>query len=255
MGQQFMNVREKWFYYDTILVSPWVALLSHPIPGWFSSFAQIATADSLTFFNARNKAIGLSYNNQEARDQLPFALVAETVSLGFFGPATSSLYGTPCTAQPVKGRVDFLPAWGETEVPQHTSCVFKTNQDERLKINCAMVPPSYGPVGTAIGQGDTSATINGQSASTDTAGMGTAHLKYRWEFAAGGIGIPRRATMSVEIRFTEWVKAWLAGLWGPGNVEFATAPTPTYVQIPSAFMIQCMVTGRREVQQRGEYHA
>lgn len=254
MGSNYMNVREKWFYYDTVVVSPWVATLSHPISGWYSSFQQLALTDSLTFFNSRNKAIGLAWNNQEARDQLPFALIAETVSLGFFGPATSTLYGTPCTAQPVRGRIDFLPAWWETEVPQHSSMIFKVNQDERLKINCAMVPPSYGPVGTALGQGDTS-TIQGMSASTDTAGMGTPHLKYRWEFAAGGIGIPRRATMSVEVRFTEFVKNWLQTLWGPGNVEFATGPQPANVQIPSLFMVQCLVTGRREVQQRGEYHA
>lgn len=254
MAQQYMNVKEKWFYYDTVMVSPWVATLSHPIPGWYSSFAQMATVDSLSFFNSRNKSIGLAYNNQEARDQLPFALVAETVSIGFFAPATSTQYGTPCESFPVKGRIDMLSAWWETEIPQHASAIFKVNQDERLKINCAMVPPSYGPVGTALGQGDTS-TINGQSASTHTAGMGTPHLKYRWEFAAGGIGIPRRATMSVDVRFTEWVKTWLGSLWGPGNIEFVTAPTPLYVQIPSCFMVQCMVTGRREVQQRGEYHA
>jgi hypothetical protein len=250
----FMNVREKWFYYDSVLVSPWVATLSQPIPGWYASFAALATSDSLTFFNSRNKSVGLAYNNQEARDQLPFALVAETMSVGFFAPTTASQYGTPCSASPVKGRIDFLSAWWESEVPQHTSAIFKVNQDERLKTNCAMVPPSYGPVAFAQGQGDTS-SIQGQSASVNTSVMGTPHLKYRWEFAAGGIGIPRRATMSVELRFTEWVRDWFASLWGPGNIEFAVDSVPNYVQFPSVFMVQCMVTGRREVQQRGEYHA
>lgn len=250
----YMNVKEKWFYYDTILISPWVATLSHPIPGWYSSFANLSTSDSLTFFNSRNKAIGLAYNNQEARDQLPFALVAETLSIGFFAPSAATLYGTPCVARPVKGRVDLLSSWWENEVPQHSSAVFKTNQDERLKINCAMIPASYGPVGNAMGQGDTS-VIHGHSGTVNAGGMGTSHLKYRWEFSAGGIGIPKRATMSVELRFTEWVKSWMATLWGPGNTEFATAPNPTYVNVPSVFAIQCMVTGRRQVQQRGEYHA
>ncbi|OGO03686.1 MAG: hypothetical protein A2Y72_07750 [Chloroflexi bacterium RBG_13_53_26] len=251
----YMNVKEKWFYYDTVMVSPWVGTLSHPIPGWYSSFSNLATSDAITFFNSRNKAIGLAYNNQDARDQLPFALVAETVSIGFFGPSAASLYGTPCPCvRGVKGRVDFLSAWWEDEVPQHTSAVFKVNQDERLKTNCAMLPASYGPTGFAQGQGDTS-TLHGNSASVNAGGMGTPHLKYRWEFSADGIGIPRRATMSVEIRFTEWVKGWMATLWGPGSIEFATSPSPAYVAVPSVFMVQCMITGRREVQQRGEYHA
>lgn len=254
MAQQFMNVKEKWFYYDTVLVSPGVSLLNQPIPGWYPSFSQLATSDSITFFNSRNNSIGLAFNNQESRDQVPFALIAETVSIGFFGSAISSQYGVPCDPRPVRGRVDFLSSWWQDEVPQHTSAIFKVNQDERLKTNCAMLPPSYGPIGNVQGQGDTS-TLQGNSGAVALGGMGTTHLKYRWEFAASGIGIPRRATMSVEIRFTEFVKDWMSNLWGPGYLDFCTSYSPTFIRIPSVFMIQCLVTGRREVQQRGEYHA
>jgi hypothetical protein len=102
-----------------------------------------------------------------------------------------------------------------------------------------------------MGQGDLS-TQYGHSTSTTAGGMGTDHLKYRWNL--DNMGIPRRATLSVGLRFTEWVKTWLAAIWGPGANSFATRES-TDVYIPSAFIMQVLIEGRRQVQQRGEYHA
>lgn len=249
--RNFMNVREKWYMYDTVMISPWVATLSHPIPGWYPTFVALSTSDEITFFNSRNKSIGIAYNNQEARDQLPYALVAETISVGFFGAACSSLYGTPCTSSPVRGRIDFLTRWWEDEVPQHTSAILRINQDERLKIVSSMVPASYGPTGHSMGQGDTS-TLQGCSSSVTADGMGVPQLKYRWNLDQ--IGVPRRATLSVGLRFTEWVRAWLARVWGPGSNQFSVSQSAE-VYLPSAFLMQVLIEGRREVQQRGEYHA
>jgi hypothetical protein len=255
---KFMNVKEQWFLYDTIAVSPWVNTMAHPIPGWYPLFSDIAAADDLTFFNTRNKSIGLAYNNQESRDQIPYALVCESLSVGFFAPALSSQLGTLTTGT-YRGRIDGISAFWENELPQHTSVTFRTNQDERLKTNCALVPACYGPVGYATGQGDTS-TVGGNSGSVNAGGMGRADLKYRWVFPSG-IDIPRRATIGVQLRFVEWARSVLASIWGPGNNEFydsvAAEPIPTteLVYKPTMFMIQVLITGRRQVQQRGEYHA
>lgn len=253
----YQNVKEQWFLYDTIAVSPWVSTLAHPIPGWYSAFAGIAAADDLTFFNTRNKSIGLAYNNQESRDQVPYALVCESLSVGFFAPALSSQLGTLTTGL-FRGRIDGMSAFWENELPQHTAVTFRTNQDERLKTNCALVPACYGPVGYASGQGDMS-TVGGNSGSVNTGGMGRADLKYRWVFP-DGIDIPRRATIGVQLRFVEWARDVLTRMWGPGNNEFydfvAGPPeTETLVFKPSMFLIQVLITGRRQVQQRGEYHA
>lgn len=252
----FSNVREQWFLYDSVLISPWVSTLAHPVPGWYASFAGMGASDEVTFFNARNKSVGLAYNNQESRDQIPYALVVDSISVGFFAPALSSQLGTLTTGT-FRGRVDTISSFWQNELPIHSSAIFRTNQDERLKTNCAMIPPGYGPEGFSMGQGDVAA-VGGVNGSVSTGGQGVADLAYRWQFPKG-IGVPKRATLSVSVRFSEWARDVLNRIWGPGNNEFidyVPGPPPSTAQVykPSAFMIQCLITGRREVQQRGAYH-
>lgn len=254
---KFMNVKESWFLYDTVAVSEWVDELAHPIPGWYNSFAALGADDDISFFTSRNKSIGTAYNNQESRDQIPFALVAESISVGFLSPATSSQVGSLTTGT-YRGRVDTISAWWANELPAHTSMIFRTNQDERLKMSCAMAPPGYGDVGFSMGQGDIGSQ-GGIGGSVSTVGWGVPHLKYRWTFPTG-IGIPRRATIGVSLRFVEWARDFLTKMWGPGNIEleeYSEGPPETGDRVyrPSMFLIQVLISGRREVQQRGEYHA
>jgi hypothetical protein len=248
---RFQNVKEQWYLYDTVAISPWCADLAHPIPGWYETFVDLGAADDVTFFNTRNKSIGLAYNNQEARDQIPFALTVETMSVGFFAPSCSSQLGE-LDQKTYRGRVDFVSSWWENELPQHTSVVFRVNQDERLRSNCALMAPGYGPVGSCFGQGDV-ASGGGCNSSVTIGGNGRAHLKYRWDFPTG-IGIPKRATMAVTLRFVEYIRDLMENLWGPGLIEFIDDES-AWVYKDSMFLIQVLITGSRQVQQRGEYHA
>ena len=256
---KYKNVNESWFLYDTILISPWVDQLPHAIPGWYNSFVALGGADNLTFFNSRNKSIGLAYNNQESRDQIPYALVAESLSVDFFGPSMANHINN-AGVEETEGRLDYIAPWWEAELPQHASMIFRTNQDERLKTSCAMLPPGYGPVGHMRGQQDNSA-IGGWSGSVNAGGQGRAHNKFRWEFPTG-IGIPRRATIAVQINLVEYARQFLRALWGPGNINFYghdgtdyNVPVLPALAKPVVFGIQVLITGNREVQQRGEYHA
>lgn len=256
MPQNFMNVKEQWFLYDTVAVSPWVDTLSHPIPGWYNSFASLGNDSSISFFTSRNKSIGLAYNNQESRDQVPYALIADSISVFFISPACSSQLGS-LDQGTYRGRIDTMSAFWACEMPQHSSFIFRTNQDERLKMNCMMAPPGYGDVGSSMGQGNISAQ-GGIGGSVSPVGTGRSHMKFRWEFPTG-IGIPRRATIGVDLQLVEWARTALQTVWGPGNNEFYTTQddgsTWTKVYKYSMFMIQVLITGRREVQQRGQYHA
>jgi len=254
---KFMNVNESWFLYDTVMISPFVSSLPHAVPGWYASFAALGADDDITFFNSRNKSIGLAYNNQDSRDQIPFALVAESISVSFIAPACSSHLGD-LGQNPIRGRLDTISAFFAHELPQHSSMIFRINQDERLKCNCGMLPPGYGEIGFAMGQGDIGLTGGGGNSVT-AGGWGRSHLKYRWEFATG-IGIPRRATMSVHVRFVEWARTVLQAIWGPGNMEMwnyvdGAPPSNELAYLYTSFLIQVLVQGKREVQQRGEYHA
>jgi len=157
-------------------------------------------------------------------------------------------------------RIDTVSPFWEAELPQHTSCIFRTNQDERHRGNCAIVQPGYGPLGHMRGQGD-NANFGGESGSINAGGQGRAHLKYRWIFESG-IGIQKRATISVELRMVEWARQALTSLWGPGYMQFwpyvaggdHNTPDTDVIYKPAAFGIQVLMTGRRQVQQRGEYH-
>lgn len=252
---EFLNVKEQWFLYDTINISSWIDELTHPITGWYNSFAALGAADNVTFFDSRNKSVGLAYNNQDSRDQIPYAFVVNSLSVAFFAPATASQIGDIGDGDS-RNRIDTASAWWTNELPQHASAEFIVNQDTRLKANCAMLPSGYGPVGGAMGQGDTS-VIGGYCNTVDTSGMGVAHLKYRWTFPTG-IGVPRRATLKVVVRFSEWARAALGLLWGPGNIQlrhYIDDSTSDVVQRATNFQIQCLLQGKRQVQQRGEYHA
>jgi hypothetical protein len=263
----YQNVKEQWFMYDSFAVSPWVETAPHPPSGWFSTFVALSNTDSVTFFDSRNKQIGLAYNNQDSRDQLSYAFVVQSISIGFFAPTCSSMLASNVIPSDTTwiGRNDEMSSFWNNELPQHTSLIFRVNQDERLKTVCSMVPPSYGPVGQCIGQGDLSDTtgpapaIGGGNYTVSAGGMGRSHLKFRWEFP-GGIGVPKRATMVAECRFTEWAREALRSLWGPGYFVMRDhdpdeTPENPIAPKPSMFIMQCLLTGKREVQQRGEYHA
>lgn len=261
---QFRNVKEPWFMYDTIGISEWVDDQDHPPVGWYSSFADLGAADELTFFDTRNKSIGIAYNNQDSRDQLSFAYIINSISVGFFGPALATLISRATIPGDTTsiGRNDALSAWWDLEFPQHCSAILRVNQDERLKTNAAIIGPGYGPVGSCIGQGDMSdpaSTIGGMNTSVHAGGQSRSALKLRWEFP-NGMGVQRRASMNVSLRLTEWARTALQTVWGPGWFllrDYDSDETPANPIVPrqSMFMIQVMLTGMREVQQRGQYHA
>lgn len=250
MGKYY-NVEENWFFYDTVMVSPWLSTRPHPIPGWYNNFAAIAADNNIYFFNVRNKSIGLAYNNQETQAQLPYAYVVETMSVGYFGPATSSQLGS-LDQGTYRGRIDTMSSFWEDEAPTHSAAILRVNQDEIIKANVGMLPPCYGDVGHAMGQGDLAA-LGGLNGSVTASGQGLPHLKYRWVFP-DGIGVPRRATMAVELRLSEWLRDVLGDYWGPGNIELVDTEEAQVYRY-SAFLIQVLMTGVREVQQRGAYHA
>ena len=264
MPNDFQNVKEPWFLYDTIGVSDWVDDQDHPPAGWYSSFLDLGNADALSFFDTRNKQIGIAYNNQESRDQIPYAFVVKSLSVGFFGPACTSLISrsTIPTGQPSIGRSDVYSSFWDHELPQHCGVIWQVNQDERLKTNAGIVGPGYGPVGSCIGQGDMSdpaIAIGGWNTSIHAGGQSRSKLVLRWEFPAG-IGIPRRATTRVELRLTEWARTTLRTIWGPGffvlrDYDSDETPENPITPRPAMFLIQVLLTGMREVQQRGEYHA
>lgn len=245
----YKNVRESFNLYDTVLMSPWVNTISNPPAGWFATFNAMSTANQISFFNVRNRSIGIPYNNQDTRDALPYVFLIDSIGIRFFGPQIATL----SSLNSADAQEDQLTALWEHDLPQNTSITLRTNQDDRLKIASLMAPSGQGPAGGGVGRGDPS-TYNATLPLTNAVGsQGMPELKNRWPFPYA-LGVPRRASLSVTLKLTEFAKELLGIPSGPGFIQTRNSAGNTGTLYP-AFGIQVTIFGRREVQQRGQYHA
>lgn len=250
-----MNVGERWTMFDTVMISPFVANLGNNAPaGWFESFVDLGLADSIPFFNIRNQSIGRPYNNQATRDQLPYAIRLKSIGIAFIAPSIASQIGAEGPSAEAGNRVDHLSAFFEADLPTHASFTFKVNQDERLITTAFMCPPGYGPTGGGFVHEGNTAGADVSVGSVQAVSQGEPDLGVRWIFPID-IDMPRRASVSAEIRLTEYARQFLQALWGPGYLNFHdnTTGNPSALY-PCAFMIQITLHGERLVQQRGEAH-
>lgn len=250
----YTNVGEAWNLYDTILCGGYTASMDFNT-GWFTTFALLGAANSLPFFSVRNKNHGLMYNNQDTRDQLAYVFRVFTMGVSFFAPSVP-LYedtaGTPDYPQ-TQALHHFVH-----ELPKHCSATLQIQQDERLKINCLMTPPGYGAIGGGVAQGDPEVAWAGGGAPPNVARwnthIGMPELTNRWAFPEP-LEIPRRANLSVTLRFSEYGRQLLQDMPGPNNLVFANSDSTAWQFKYGMVGIQVVLGGQRLVQQRGQAHA
>lgn len=250
----FENVGENWTLYDTVLCGGYTSSMSFN-DGYQTTFAAMGGLNSVPFFNVRNRNHGLAYNNQDTRDQLPWAFRIFTIGVSFFSPATV-LYRN--NAGVPRGPQNIEQALWETELPKHASLVLQTNQDERLKINTLMTPSGSGIVSGGVAQGDPELQIVGNvtpASALQSYSQGVPELTNKWGFP-NPLDVPRRANLSVTIRFSEYGRQLLQTMPGPFFQVFrADGSAGTYTFKNGMFGIQVVLGGQRLVQQRGQYHA
>lgn len=247
----FENVNESWVLYDTILLGQYVSNLAYKT-GYFGAFSQVGAVSFLPFFNVRNRNHGLSYNNQDTRDQLPYVMKIYSVGVSFFSPSTT-LYrdnaGAPLGAQRTE-----LDLW-ETEIPKHMSLTLTTNQDDRLKIGSLLAPPGYGIMTSGIASGDTETDLVYPPLAHSNFTQGLPELTNKWGFRKP-LEVPRRANLSVRLDISEYGRELLKAMPGPYFQFFQSkAADGTYFFAGGMFGIQVTIGGVREVQQRDQYHA
>lgn len=170
------RVREQIILTDTVLVGKYVAQMTDRPQGWFATFADAGKAGRFSFMNVRNRAIGLMYNNQDARDQLPFGMRIMSIGVKFWAPAAASHftactnkgstattgtrtpYDEAATTDPdyalLTNREELHCGVWEADIPNHCSLVLRTNQDIRLRGPVAMFTPGFGAVGGGWGWGN-----------------------------------------------------------------------------------------------------
>lgn len=257
LQQEYANVRESWMLYDTVAVSlaPPYGTPDYP-NGWFPNWLTMGAATEISFFNVRNRRIGLSYNNQDARDQIPYAFRARSIGISFWATPITEFEGLPSAGNCLPE--DCTHHVFTHDLPRHASLTFQVAQDEILKTTALMAPGGYGPVGGGYMRGQPSSYFDqGFDVALGVATQGESRLTNRWVFPVP-IDIPRNASLSAKIRFSEYGRQllqafpqqnpWYAGGLGGDSNESGE------IQMPVSAGIQISLIGDRLVQQRGQYH-
>jgi hypothetical protein len=250
----FMNVREQWLLYDSVGVFNSTGYQLPRIPGWFLTFAAMGAANEIDFFNVRNRNVGLMYTNQDSRDNMPYGFRCTSIGISMWAMCfTQAPTWATDTAFSPDDNVAHI--W-QNDLPRHASITFRVQQDDILKCTALMAPPGYGPVGSGYSRG--SPTLlptdqsNGFDMSANVITQGNPFVTCRWTFPLS-IDIPRRATLNVKLKWSEWARQLLAVL--PQGLEFfGIQDGDDIMGMPSFAGIQCSLAGERLVQQRGQHH-
>ena len=253
--KDFENVPENWKLFDTVLLGEYTQQMNFH-DGYYANFAGMGAANSIPFFNVRNRNHGLAYNNQDTRDQMAWVFKIFTIGVSFFAPSVAlyrNALGIPNGPQNSEQHL-----W-ECELPRHASLTLQTNQDERLKINSLMAPSGSGAVGGGVASGNPEVVASIQpNVSKHNFTQGVSDLTNTWGFV-NPLEIPRRASLSAVIRFSEYGRELLQTMPGPFATAFRLSrligpPGQWYFQ-GGMFGIKITLGGQRQVQQRGQYHA
>jgi hypothetical protein len=253
--EQFMNVRENAVLYDAILCGRNVPAL-YPTAQWFGSYAAMALANELAFFNIRNEAmVGSPYCNMDSIDKMTFPFQVASIGVQWFGmPSVGKPTPNPWGESDEQAEAAGLLLWVQ-ELAKHCSLILKINQDEKIVLNCTMAPSGYGVAGDV----DISSPSSYASVFS-TWGNGDKELTNRWKFPVP-LDIPRNQTISCKLEFSSIGKRILSAMMGPGQLvakdnEMGQFETPAYLPtvIDSVVGVRVSLEGHRFVQQRGALH-
>lgn len=262
----FANVKEQYMLYDTVGINQVVIGVGITAPdGWFTSYNDMGQANDVPFFNVRNRTSGLMWNNQDKRDQLAWPFLVNSIGVTFWAnPATAA---PGLTGTSTDSPEDITSHIFANDLPRHCGVVMRVQQDDRLKTHAYFCSPGYGVCGGGYARGQAT-SINALGSNPIMTNnplydhhlaiqsQGQPTLANRFEFPLA-LRIPRTATMSVRLVFTEYGRQLLQqmpelGIW---NQTLTANPADNdHVVMPGFSAIQVSLVGQRLVQQRGQYH-
>jgi hypothetical protein len=249
-GEAYTNVGESWAIYDTVQIRSDIPKGSNL---GYNSYAALGSPNAIPFFNVRNSGeVGEAMCNLETKDQMPFAYWANSIGVRFSAPL--GINEPPHVEEGAISGVSNMSAHAifVQEVPLFAVLKLKVQQDEKLIHTCYLAPEGSGPFGIA---GIVGAGVQGGNTSIGAVGVtsltqGYPSLPNRWPFPVP-IGIPRGATMSAQIVFTDYCKELLKAMPGPSEYGFYNSVAS---KIAACSTIRVSLFGNREVQQRGQIH-
>ena len=233
----YQNVRESWPIYDTVLIGL-SDNESAKYPGGFTSFAAMAAQDEIPFLNIRNSSeVGLSYTNISSKDKTPWPFYLDSFGIRFIYPDPNENASSEHNGVVAASKI-FMH-----EVLDHCYFQFWIREDVRLTIKPAMMQAGFGPQGFIAGN----STQNSWFASLITNGQ--PNMGNRWRNVGYTMNIPRDTPIKGVLRFSEYGKALLRQLNTVAGFDFAEEDS-----FQALARIELTLFGKRDVQQRGEYH-
>jgi len=233
----WVNVSENWMIYDTVRIG-----LDVPskYPGGFLNFTLMSQAEEIPFINIRNSSeAGEAYCNVSSKDKFPWAFRLESIGMRFT-LADPSVSDELLTYEQRNVAKFFC-----TLLPDHAWFELKIREDTILKIKPFMLPPGFGPIGHGT-------SIQGTPQPSNLISSGTPYVKNRWSYGRLPVMIPRDTPVKGTLRFSDYGKQLLAAMATIAPFNFGTIANP--VTLNREADIELTLRGRREVQQRGEWH-
>ena len=234
------QARETWMRYDTFRISSRIATPS-AVNG-ASSFANLATFPSISFFNARTRTeVGQEYTNVEDKGGVEYPIYVESVGIRFVCPSPLLTDLTP--------NGGCMSKMFQDELPEHCSCEFMIGQDTKLILKPFMMPPGYGPMGSAA----YTQWLNQSFVAIENSGSPV--LGNRFQQIEDMIAVPAKTPIELKVNFGPEALFLLnrMTLWDFDLFEGEDASGEDTT--PAMCKIEASIRGVRLVQQRGELFA
>ncbi len=237
---QGIRNEEQWERYDSVVIGPTAKDIDK---GWFESWEQMVTADSVKFFVGARSSAGLDYTNLSGEDE-DFAQLFYQFGVEFSCP----VFDAEQSDQPFD--LEFAKQW-VTNIPRRMSVKLElAGVDNVLKIPANHAPSGYGATEMRTG-GEASPVV-----SPGVSGVASYTNSWHWPRP---IGIPKNGKVAVEMKLGQPWAAMLKNVSAPGNIDFTwlappvagAPPVPRVVKMPAWFVIRCWFRGPRYVQLRG----
>jgi hypothetical protein len=234
---EYKNVRESWPIYDTVLIGL-TEQQAAKYPGGFTTFAAMSAQDEIPFLNIRNSSeAGLAYTNISSKDKTPWPYYLDSFGMRFIYPSPNANASSEHSAEVQASKIF------EGEILDHCYFQFTIREDVVLTIKPAMMPAGFGPTGFMIGN----STQN--SIFSDNMTNGNPDMRNRWRNVGASLMIPRDTPIKGSLRFSEYGKMLLQTLNAVAGYDFAEEEP-----VQALARIELTLFGKRDVQQRGEWH-
>lgn len=263
---EYMNVRESWALYDSLVICKQLYGKEPSVPGWFTNFTDFSSNESHIFFKGRTEGNSHpAYCNLKSADNVDFVFTAYSFGVRFCAPVAPD---TVMAEDQVDRRVqECLRAYWMFDLPRHCGIELQVQQDIKIQAPCMIASPGYGPRGgggsqPVTGQGGeepNASLIFGEPWQMITGSQGEPVIDCRF-ILPSPISIARNTPVEATLKVSPLARTVLSDVFNSEwliaeDIVDADTDYLSYTGIPSRWVIQASLFGTREVQQRGQYHA